>query len=137
MRGGWAAAAGGASPTVPILLRQSWAKVAESAHSYSGDWEGFRNDPQIRAEAAETVARLLGLPRLTPVVWPTKELVLYDVSMLQTAPVPAEADGPVVMRVWQRGEDALEFRLMAGRWINALERGDLRVALSAVAWPQV
>ena len=130
----WAAAAGGASPTVPILLRQSWAKVAESAHAWGGDWEGFRNDPQIRAEAAETVARLLGLPRQTPVVWPTKELVLYDVSMLQSAPVPAEADGPVVMRVWQRGEDSLEFRLMAGRWINALERGDLRVALSAVAW---
>ena len=54
--------------------------------------------------------------------------------MLQAAPVPAAADSPTVLRIWQRGEDALEFRLMAGRWIDALERGDLRVALSAVAW---
>jgi hypothetical protein len=130
----WAAAAGGPSPTLPILLRQSWGKVAEMAHGYGGDWTAFRNDPQVRAEATEIVTRLLGLPRQTPVVWPTKELVLYDVSMLQTAPVPAAADGPAVMRVWQRGDDALEFRLMAGRWIDALERGDLRVALSAVAW---
>lgn len=130
----WAAAAGGASPTLPILLKQSWEKVAESAHAYGGDWESFRNDPRIRAEATEIVTRLLGLPRQTPVVWPTKELVIYDVSMLQGAPVPAAADSPTVMRVWQRGEDALEFRLMAGRWIDALERGDLRVALSAVAW---
>lgn len=130
----WAAAAGGPSPTLPILLRQSWTNVAEMAHSYGGDWTSFRNDPRVRAEATEIVTRLLGLPRQTPVVWPTKELVLYDVSMLQSAPVPAAADGPVVMRIWQRGEDALEFRLMAGRWIDALERGDLRVALSAVAW---
>jgi hypothetical protein len=48
--------------------------------------------------------------------------------------IPAQADGPVVMGVWQRGEDSLELRLMAGRFIQSLERGELRMALSAIAW---
>jgi hypothetical protein len=137
----WASAqgAGSASPTIPILLRQSWTTATELAHghSVSGDpdfWRAFRNDPTVRALAAEMTHRLISQPRQTPVVWPSKEIVLYDVStMRDTAPPPA-ADGEAVMAVWQREEDSMELRIMAGRWIDAIQRGDLRTALSAVAW---
>ena len=135
----WAAAqgAGSASPTLPILLKQSWAAITQmaAAHVNTGDgWPGFRNDPEVRVTAAETTQRLLSQPRQTPVVWPTKEVTLYDVSVMRDSPVPAQADSAIVMRVWQRDEDSMELRLMAGRWLAALEAGDLRCALSAVAW---
>jgi hypothetical protein len=137
----WAAAAGGASPTIPILLRQSWERIRVAAQTHlamattpADGWAEFRNDPQVRAIAAETTTRLLQHPRQTPVVWPSKEITTYDVSTMRAAPVPPAADGPIVMSVWQRGDDALELRLMAGRFLTALEIGDLRIALSAIAW---
>jgi hypothetical protein len=138
----WATAAGGPSPTMPILLSQSWGTITEGAHHHMTaaamtgvpGWQAFRNDPEVRAVAAETTTRLLGLPRQTPVVWPNKEIVLYDVDAMRATPVPAAADAPYVLSIWQRDDDSLELRLMAGRFIAALERGELRTALSAVAW---
>jgi hypothetical protein len=131
----WAAVAGGPSPTTPILLRQGWDAIVAAAHKHSGLWREFRNDPDVRAQAADTTTRLLDLPHQTPIVWPSKELMLYDVAtMRETTPMPAQADGPIAMAVWQRGEDSLEMRLMAGRFLAALERGELRMALSAIAW---
>lgn len=135
----WAAAqgAGSASPTIPILLRQTWADTTEAAlqHVEAGDgWRGFRNDPHIRASTAEMTLRLLAQPRQTPVVWPSREIILYDVSTMRDTPPPPQVDGPVIMRVWQRGDDSMELRMMAGRFMDALERGDIRTALSAVAW---
>ena len=130
----WAAAAGGPSPTLAILLRQTWDQITAAATAYAGDWPAFRNDPQVRGIAAEMMMRLLTQPRQTPVVWPSKEVILYDVSAMRETPVPAAADGSVVLSVWHRTDDALELRLMAGRFLAAVERGDLRMALSAVAW---
>ena len=130
----WAAAACGPSPTLAILLRQTWDQITAAATAYAGDWPAFRNDPQVRGVAAEMMMRLLTQPRQTPVVWPSKEVILYDVSAMRETPVPAAADSAVVLRVWHRTDDALELRLMAGRFLAAVERGDLRMALSAVAW---
>lgn len=130
----WSVAAGGPSPTLAILLRQTWDQITAAATAYAGDWPAFRNDPQVRGIAAEMMMRLLTQPRQTPVVWPSKEVILYDVSAMRETPVPAAADGPVVLSVWHRTDDALELRLMAGRFLAAVERGDLRMALSAVAW---
>lgn len=130
----WATITGSASPTLPILLKQYWDRAAAAAHAHDGDWVAFRNDPPVRAIVAEMLIRLLGQPRETPVVWPTKELTLYDVGTAREGPVPAAADGPVAMRVWQRGEDGLEVRIMAGYWLDAIRRGDLRAALCYVAW---
>jgi len=132
----WAAAqgAGSASPTLPILLKQGWAEIATKAQEYGGDWVAFRNDSDVRASAADMTIRLLTQSRQTPVVWPSKELILYDVGTMRDSSPPSAADGPVVMAVWQRNEDAMEFRMMAGRWLTFLESGDLRAALSAVAW---
>ena len=130
----WATITGSASPTLPILLKQYWDKITAAAHALDGDWVAFRNEPTVRATAAEMSIRLLGQPRETPVIWPTKDLVLYDVGTARDGPVPAEADGPIAMRVWQRGEDGLEVRIMGGYWLDAIRRGDLRAALSVVAW---
>jgi hypothetical protein len=137
----WAHAqgAGSASPTIPILLKQTWDSISSMAHQHSLEtgsdfWRAFRNDPAVRALASEMTMRLLAQPRQTPVVWPTKEITLYDVSMMRDSAPPPEADGPVVMSVWERGDDSMEIRMMAGRWIDAIQRGDLRNALSAVAW---
>jgi hypothetical protein len=135
----WAAAqgAGSASPTMPILLKQTWGTITDAAHVHvaEGDgWPAFRNDPKVRALAAEMTMRLLGQARQTPVVWPSKEIILYDVGNMRDASPPPAVDGPVVMRVWQREDDGMELRLMAGRWLTALENGDLRGALSIVAW---
>lgn len=139
----WAAAqgAGSPSPVIPILLKQSWTDIAAAAHGHADaagypaeGWRQFRNDPKVRSIAAEMTARLLGQSRQTPVVWPSREITLYDVSTMREAAPPAAADSEVVLRVWQRGDDHMEIRLMAGRWIAALEAGELRTALSAVAW---
>ena len=130
----WAAVAGGPSPTLPILLRQGWDGIVAAAHKHSGLWREFRNDPDVRTQAADTTTRLLDLPHQTPVVWPSKEIMLYDVSTLRDTVVPAQSDGSVVMTVWKRGEDSMDLRLMAGHFIAALERGELRMALSAISW---
>jgi len=132
----WAAAqgAGSADPTLPILLKQNWALAAEKAHEYAGDWTAFRNDPEVRAVAADSTERLLNQSRQTPVVWPSKEVILYDVGTMRSRQPPPEVDGSVVLGVWQRNEDAMEIRMMAGRWISYLTAGDLRSALSCVAW---
>ncbi len=132
----WATAqgAGSASPTVPILLKQTWDTMTEAATAMRGDWTAFRNHPEIRAITAETTERLIGQSRQTPVVWPTKEITLYDVSTMRDSPAPAAVDARPVLRVWQRDEDAMELRMMAGRWLHAIQQGDLRTALSAVTW---
>jgi hypothetical protein len=135
----WAAAqgAGSASPTLPILLRQKWSDITAIAHAHMDDgtsWSGFRNDPAVRATAAEMTVRLLAQPRQTPVVWPSREIILYDVSLMRDSPPPPATDGRVVLRVWERGDDSMELRMMAGRFLAALEAGDIRTALSAVAW---
>jgi hypothetical protein len=135
----WAAAqgAGSVSPSIPILLRQSWETIAEMAvtHTTEGDgWPAFRNDPSVRAIAAEMTYRLREQPRQTPVIWPSRELLTYDVSAMRDSPVPAITDSEVVLRVWDRTEDAMELRLMGGRFLDALMRGDIRAALSSIAW---
>jgi hypothetical protein len=138
----WATAAGGPSPTLPILLRQTWDSITDGAHHHltaqattgTPGWVAFRNDPEVRGIAAEVTTRLLDLPRQTPIVWPNKEIILYDVDAIRAGPVPAAADSPHVLSVWQREDDALELRLMAGRVLAALERGELRPALSGIAW---
>jgi hypothetical protein len=130
----WATSQSG--PTIPILLKQSWASITAAAKELvpAGGWPAFRNDHDVRAIPAETTKRLLSLPRQTSVIWPSREIIMYDVANMRDSPVPAAADGPVVLRVWKRDEDALELRLMAGRFITHLETGDLRGALSALAW---
>lgn len=132
----WAQAqgAGSASPTLPILLKQSWTEMATKAQAYAGDWTAFRNDPDVRANAADTTVRLLAQPHQTPVIWPSKEIVLYDVATMRDANPPASVDGPIVLAVWQRNEDSMELRMMAGRWLTFLADGDLRSALSCVSW---
>jgi len=132
----WAAAqgAGSASPTIPILLKQSWSSIANAAHDLGGDWTAFRNEPEIRACVTETTTRLLDQSRQTPVVWPTKEITLYDVANMRSASPPVATDGPAVMSTWQRNGDAMELRMMGGHFLTSLESGDLRGALSAVAW---
>ncbi len=132
----WASAqgAGSVSPTIPILLKQNWATMKEAVHAMGGDWVAFRNHADIRGITAEMTVRLLEQPRQTPVVWPSKEITLYDVSTMRDSAPPAAVDSPAVMRAWERDTDAMELRLMAGRWVDAIERGDLRTALSAVAW---
>lgn len=130
----WGAVAGGPSPTLPILLRQGWDAIVGAAHKHSGLWREFRNDPAVRAQVADITTRLLDHPHQTAVVWPTKELMLFDVGTMRTTTTPPQADGPVLLRVWERGEDSSDLRLMAGHFLAALERGELRPALSAIAW---
>jgi hypothetical protein len=126
--------AGSASPTIPILLKQTWATMSAAAHDLDGDWTAFRNEPEVRACAAEMTTRLLDQPRQTPVIWPSKEITLYDVGVMRSANPPIATDGPIVLSVWRRDEDAMDLRVMAGYWITALESGDIRRALTAVAW---
>jgi hypothetical protein len=128
----WLAWVDGA-PTLPILLRQSWATVEAAAQGH-GDWVAFRNDPDVRAAAAEMTTRLLNQPRPTPVVWPTKDITLYDIGVIREQTVPAAADSRAVMSVWKRGEDDMEIRILAGRWLTFLETGDTRSALSIISW---
>jgi len=139
----WAAAqgAGSPSPVVPILLKQFWSDAATAAQAHmemAGDaaegWRQFRNDPKVRSIAFEVTARLLTQARQTPVVWPTRDVTTHDVSTMREQSPPPAADSEAVLRVWQRGEDHMEMRLMAGRWIASLEAGELRAALAAVAW---
>lgn len=132
----WASAQGAGSPslTIPILLHQTWEKIVPIAHECGINWSQFRNDTRVRAICGEMTKRLLTQPRPTPVVWPSKEIIIYDVNTMRSGPLPAAADSSIVLRVWDRDEDAMELRFMAGRWIDALQRGDIRSALSAIAW---
>jgi hypothetical protein len=135
----WAAAqgAGSASPTIPIILKQSWDSISELAaeHIHAGDgWPAFRNDQRVRAMTTEMTARLINQARQTPVIWPSKEITQHDIATARETAPPPQADGPIVMRVWIRDEDHMELRMAAGRFIDAIERGELRQALSVVAW---
>jgi hypothetical protein len=133
----WAAAqgAGSVSPTLPILLDQTWNKMVPIAQQCGRDWSQFRNNEQVRAVCHEMTKRLLTQNRPTPVVWPSKDIVFHDVSTMRSATsIPAATDSPIILRVWNREEDALELRMMAGRWVDALQRGDLRLAMSAFLW---
>jgi len=121
------------SPTIPILLRQTWIAISDAAHQLQ-DWKAFRNATDVRRCVAEMTTRLLDTPRQTTVVWPTREIILHDVGTMRAAPPPAAADSPVVLETWDRLEDSLEVRIMAGRFLAAIESGDLRISLSAVAW---
>ena len=135
----WVAWASGSSePTVPLLLKQSWAVIFTSAHTHlaaaDSGWRGFRNDTDVRSRVAEVTVRLLDQGRQTPVVWPTKEISLHDVGVIRRKPSTATADGPVVMSVWIREDDAFELRQLAGHWLDAIEGGDIRTALSIMSW---
>ncbi len=135
----WAAAqgAGSASPTIPILLKQTWGSISTVAAqhvNYGEGWPAFRNDPQVRAAGTEMTARLLAQARQTPVVWPSKEIIQHDIATARESAPPPHADSQIVMRVWVRDEDHMELRMCAGRFIDAIERGELRQALSVVAW---
>jgi hypothetical protein len=139
----WAAAqgAGDPNPVLPILLHQSWQQILNAAERHvnyaatpTEGWVAFRNDPAVRRIGHETTLRLLFQARQTPVIWPSKELILFDVSCMRDSPVPTAADSAPVLQVWQRDAEAMELRLMAGRWLAALQSGELRAALSAVAW---
>ena len=120
--------------TIPILLKQTWELLTDSIRQMDGDWAAFRNDPQIRRTAAEMTLRLIEQPRTFIIVWPTKDIILYDISQLRSRDVPVLADSPFVMDVWQRNEDVMDLRVMAGHFLTALESGDLRIALSIIAW---
>jgi hypothetical protein len=103
-----------------------------------GGWISFRNDPDVRGLTTELTTRLLGQIRHSPVVWPSKDIVLFDISSLRDAwaagAVPATTDSAALLSVWQRTEDAMDFRFLAGAWMDCLQRGDLRLALSAMLW---
>jgi hypothetical protein len=120
--------------TIPILLKQTWELLTDSIRQMDGDWAAFRNDPQIRRTAAEMTLRLIEQPRTSIIVWPTKDIILYDISQLRSRDVPVLADSPFVMDVWQRNEDVMDLRVMAGHFLTALESWDLRIALSIIAW---
>lgn len=136
----WADAqgAGSISPTIPILLRQIWDCQVEIIKEFGGDWGDFRNNPKVRADCSEMTRRLLIQPRQTPVIWPTKEMILYDISVMRdswkTGAVPAEVDSQAILRTWQREDDSMDLRMMGGQWLHSIQRGDIRMALSAVAW---
>jgi len=53
---------------------------------------------------------------------------------MRAATTPVATDGPTVLGVWRRNEDAMEPRMMAGRFLTSLDTGDIRGCLSAVAW---
>jgi hypothetical protein len=134
----WLAWASGSGPAIPILLHQTWESMVSSAQNSGGDWKSFRNDPNVRATCYEMTLRLISQPRPPPVVWPSKEVSLFDISTLRDAwklgTVPTAMDSPIVLRVWNREEDSLDLRYIAGQWVDSLTRGDIRIALSCVAW---
>jgi hypothetical protein len=132
----WLAWASSSGPTIPILLSQVWSSIVALAQE--NDWIAFRNNPVVRSMCAEMTHRILTQPRQTPVVWPSKEVILFDVSQLRDAwkagNLPVMVDSRLVLRVWQRDMDALDLRFMAGQWIDSLQKGDIRIALSVIAW---
>ena len=123
-------------PVLPILLQQSWESISDAAHRLEGDWTAFRNEPAVRNLVTEITTRFLDHPIQTLIVWPTREITLFDVAAMRspTSIIPSAADSAAVLDVWQRNEDSMELRIMAGRFISAIESGDIRMGLSVVAW---
>ena len=134
----WLAWASGSGPAIPILLNQTWESMVVAAQASSGDWALFRNNSDVRTTCYDMSLRLIAQPRPPPVVWPSKEVSLFDISTLRDSwkqgTVPIAMDSPIVLRVWKRDDDALDLRYMAGQWVDSLNRGDIRIALSCVLW---
>jgi len=138
----WSAWTVAAGPSLAILLQQGWADIVDAAKMHTltdgGGWTSFRNDPEVRGLTTELTTRLLGQVRNSPVVWPSKDIVIFDMSTLRdgwaAGAVPATTDSEALLSVWQRSEDAMDYRFLAGAWMDSLQRGDLRIALSAVLW---
>jgi len=137
----WLAWTVGAGPSLAILLQQGWVDIVDAAKMHTmteGGWISFRNDPEVRGLTTELTTRLLGQVRHSPVVWPSKDIVLFDISTLRdgwaAGAVPPTTDSPALLSVWQRSEDAMDYRFLAGAWMDSLQRGDLRIALSAMLW---
>ena len=139
----WLAWTVGAGPSLAILLQQGWVDIVDAAKMHTrtngeDGWTSFRNDPEVRGLTTELATRLLGQVRHSPVVWPSKEIVLFDVSTLRdgwaAGAVPTTTDSEALLSVWQRSEDAMDLRFLAGAWMDCLQRGDLRLALSAMLW---
>ena len=130
----WATAQSG--PAVPIVIRQAWGEMMDTVDELEANWTTFRNDTEVRRQTCGLTLRLLSQPRPSPVVWPSKAIIKHDVTAMRdpVTVVPVATDGPVVLSVWQRIDDAMELRMMAGRFIASLEAGELRTSLSAVAW---
>lgn len=122
------------NPTLPILLSQVWANVANSAKAVGAEWAAFRNDEKIRLTVAEMTSRILDYPRQPIITWPSKEVALYDVSTTLDARSSATADSSIVLSCWSRNHDSMELRQLSGHWIDALQRGDLRISLSIMLW---
>jgi len=138
----WSAWTVAAGPALAILLQQGWADIVDAAKMHTltdgGGWTSFRNDPEVRGLTTELTTRLLGQVRNSPVVWPSKEIVIFDMSTLRdgwaAGAVPITTDSEALLSIWQRSEDAMDYRFLAGAWMDSLQRGDLRIALSAVLW---
>jgi hypothetical protein len=122
------------NPTFPILLSQKWTELVDTAKRLAGDWAAFRNDETVRKTVMDITIRLLDYNRQAIITWPSKEVALYDVSTTLEKVSPPTADSPVVTSVWSRNHDCMELRQLAGHWIEALSRGDIRIALSIVLW---
>ena len=122
------------NPTMPILLSQVWTEMVGIANRHAGDWAAFRNDEVVRRSVAEVTTRLLDYNRQAVFTWPSKEVALYDVSTTLEKVPAATADSPIVTAVWSRNHDAMELRQLAGHWVEALHRGDMRIALSIIMW---
>lgn len=122
------------NPTLPILMGQTWTTLVEKAQSCAKDWALFRNDESVRREIAELTCRLLDYPRQSVPSLPGKEVALYDVSTVLENVSPASADSPVVLSIWSRNHDSMELRQLAGHWIDAIQKGEMRIALSILVW---
>lgn len=122
------------NPTLPILFGQTWTTLVAKAQSCSADWTQFRNDEGVRRSVAELTCRLLDYPRQSVPSLPAKEVALYDVSTVLEKVSPASADSPVVLGVWSRNHDSMELRQLAGHWIDAIQKGEMRIALSILVW---
>ena len=121
------------NPSIAILLSQTWTTMIEVAKGVGKEWAQFRNDEKVRRTVAELVERMLDYPRQPVITWPSKEVALYDVSTT-TGVSAAASDSPAILSVWSRNHDSIELRHVAGHWIEALERGDIRIALSILLW---
>ena len=121
-------------PTLPILLKQSWADVVAHIHATDGDWVAFRNSSDVRALVTEMTTRILKSPRQAIPSWPAKDVTLYDVGVLKDGALSANSDSPIVMGVWNRDVDAVELRQMAGFWLDAIQKGDMRIVFSITQW---
>lgn len=122
------------NPTLPILFGQTWTTLVQKAQACAADWAQFRNDESVRRAVAELTCRLLEYPRQSMPSLPAKEVALYDVSTVLEKISPASADSAVVLSIWSRNHDSMELRQLAGHWIDAIQTGELRLALSILVW---